>query len=84
MVDCDQYYCSVESLFRVGIRGLPQIVLSNNDGCVISMNRQAKELGIPKFAPYFKIRELCNKNNVIVSSSNYALTVGKYFRHHML
>ncbi len=49
------------------------MVLSNNDGCVIARSAEAKALGIPMGAPMFKIRDLVQRNQVTVFSSNYAL-----------
>ncbi len=73
LVDCDAFFCNCERLFREDLRHRPVIVLSNNDGCAISRTREAKELGIEMGAPYFQIRELCQKNNVAVFSSNFSL-----------
>tara|TARA_B100000609_G_scaffold183443_1_gene165758 strand:+ start:3417 stop:4589 length:1173 start_codon:yes stop_codon:yes gene_type:complete len=49
------------------------VVLSNNDGCVISRSTEAKILGIRMGEPYFKVKDLVKKNKVEVFSSNYAL-----------
>ena len=49
------------------------VVLSNNDGCVISRSDEARTLGIPMGAPYFKIKDTISKHNVSVFSSNYRL-----------
>jgi DNA polymerase V len=73
LVDANSFYCSAEQVFRPDWRGKPIIVLSNNDGCIVAANRQAKELGVPKFAPYFKVKDLCKKQGVIACSSNYEL-----------
>ncbi|MDN3698012.1 Y-family DNA polymerase [Vibrio cortegadensis] len=73
LVDANSFYCSAEQVFRPDWRGKPIIVLSNNDGCIVAANRQAKEAGIPKFAPYFKVREMCEQKGVIALSSNYEL-----------
>jgi DNA polymerase V len=73
LVDANSFYCSAEQVFRPDWRGRPLIVLSNNDGCVVAANRQAKEAGVPKFTPYFKIKDLCEQKGVIALSSNYAL-----------
>lgn len=73
LVDVNAFYCSAEQVFRPQWRGKPLIVLSNNDGCIVAANRQAKEAGIEKFAPYFKMRARCEAAGVIVCSSNYAL-----------
>jgi DNA polymerase V len=48
-------------------------VLSNNDGCAVARTAEAKALGIPMGAPYFKIRALCEREGVAAMSSNYAL-----------
>ena len=73
LVDANSFYCSAEQVFRADWRGRPIIVLSNNDGCIVAANRQAKEAGIPKFAPYFQVKEQCAKLGVIACSSNYEL-----------
>ncbi|EGR2227760.1 Y-family DNA polymerase [Vibrio parahaemolyticus] len=73
LVDANSFYCSAESVFRPDWRGKPMVVLSNNDGTAVAVNRLAKEAGIPKFQPYFKIKDLCSLKNVIVVSSNYEL-----------
>ena len=80
LVDANSFYCSAEQVFRPDWRGKPIIVLSNNDVCIVAANRQAKEAGIEKFLPYFKVKDLCAQRGVIVCSSNYELTVGKFFR----
>ncbi|MEK6624189.1 MAG: Y-family DNA polymerase [Bdellovibrionota bacterium] len=73
LVDCDAFFCSCERLFREDLRHRPVIVLSNNDGCAISRTREAKALGIEMGAPYFQIRELCERHKVSVFSSNFSL-----------
>ncbi|RXJ72872.1 DNA polymerase V subunit UmuC [Veronia nyctiphanis] len=73
LVDANAFYCSAEQVFRPDWRGKPMIVLSNNDGCVVAANRQAKELGVEKFKPYFQVQALCEAQSVIVCSSNYEL-----------
>ncbi|HAS6194647.1 TPA: DUF4113 domain-containing protein [Vibrio vulnificus] len=73
LVDANSFYCSAEQVFRPKWRGKPVIVLSNNDGCIVAANRQAKEAGIEKFKPYFQVRALCEQRGVIALSSNYEL-----------
>ncbi|AUL98720.1 Y-family DNA polymerase [Vibrio vulnificus] len=73
LVDANSFYCSAEQVFRPEWRGKPVIVLSNNDGCIVAANRQAKEAGIEKFKPYFQVRALCEQRGVIALSSNYEL-----------
>ena len=73
LVDCNSFYVSCERLFNPKIRRLPVVVLSNNDGCIISRSNEAKALGIKMGEPYFKARNIIIKNNVQVFSSNYSL-----------
>ena len=49
------------------------VVLSNNDGCIISRSTEAKQVGIKMGEPYFKAKPLIDKHKVSVFSSNYEL-----------
>lgn len=73
LVDCNNFYVSCERVFRPDLINKPVIVLSNNDGCVISRSGEAKQLGIRMAEPAFKIADFLEKNGVTVFSSNYAL-----------
>ena len=73
LVDCNSFYVSCERLFNPKIRKKPVVVLSNNDGCIISRSNEAKALGIKMGEPYFKAKDIIIKNNVNVFSSNYSL-----------
>ena len=73
LVDCNNFYVSCERVFNPRLEGQPVVVLSNNDGCVVSRSNEAKALGIPMGAPLFKIKELVDRHQVIVYSSNYEL-----------
>ena len=73
LVDCNSFYVSCERLFNPKIRRKPVVVLSNNDGCIISRSNEAKALGIKMGEPYFKEKDIIIKNKVEVFSSNYSL-----------
>ena len=73
LVDCNSFYVSCERLFNPKIRRKPVVVLSNNDGCIISRSTEAKALGIKMGEPYFKAKDIIIKNDVQVFSSNYSL-----------
>jgi len=73
LVDCNSFYVSCERLFNPKIRKKPVVVLSNNDGCIISRSNEAKALGIKMGEPYFKAKNIIIKNKVEVFSSNYSL-----------
>ena len=73
IVDCNSFYCSCERLFKPVLRDKPVVVLSNNDGCIISRSDEAKQLGIEMAGPYFKARPMIEKYGVATFSSNYNL-----------
>ncbi len=73
LIDCNSFYASCERVFNPKLLGKPIVVLSNNDGCVITRSTEAKNLGIKMGDPYFKVKNVIKKNNVKVFSSNYAL-----------
>ncbi|MFZ9193126.1 MAG: Y-family DNA polymerase, partial [Candidatus Fonsibacter ubiquis] len=73
LVDCNSFYVSCERLFRPDLRRKPVVVLSNNDGCIISRSTEAKQVGIKMGEPYFKAKPLIDKYKVSVFSSNYEL-----------
>lgn len=73
LIDGNSFYASCEQVFRPDLRGKPVIVLSNQDGCIVTRSKEAKALGIPDLEPFFKIAGLVKKHGVHVFSSNYAL-----------
>lgn len=73
LVDCNSFYCSCERLFRPDLWNKPVGVLSNNDGCFVSRTNELKNLGVAMGAPYFQVKEICDKNKVAVFSANFAL-----------
>jgi len=73
IVDCNNFYCSCERLFKPHLDRKPVVVLSNNDGCIISRSDEAKKLGVEMAGPYFMAKPLIEKHKVSVFSSNYNL-----------
>lgn len=73
LIDCNSFYCSCERVFRPDLMRTPIVVLSNNDGCVISRSPEAKALGIRMGEPWFKIRKAYAAAGGVAFSSNYAL-----------
>src|SRR5260221_4878994 len=73
LIDCNNFYVSCERLFQPKLNEKPVVVLSNNDGCVVSRSNEAKNLGIPMGIPLFQIREQVKKHRIQVYSSNYTL-----------
>lgn len=73
IVDCNSFYCSCERVFRPDLTNKPVVVLSNNDGCVVSRTDEAVALGITMAVPYFQVKELAERHKIEVFSSNYNL-----------
>lgn len=75
LVDCNNFFVSCERAFRPELEGRPVIVLSNNDGCVISRSEEAKALGVGMAAPFFEIRALVAEHGIVSLSANHELYV---------
>jgi DNA polymerase V len=73
LIDCNNFYVSCERLFKPNLNGQPVIVLSNNDGCVVSRSQEAKDIGIQMGVPFFQIRDEIKKHGITYFSSNYTL-----------
>ena len=73
LADCNNFFVSCERVFRPDLDGKPVVVLSGNDGCVVSRSNEAKALGIPMGAPLYQIRPIVDKNGVVCFSSNFSL-----------
>jgi DNA polymerase V len=73
LIDCNNFFVSCERLFRPDLEGRPVVVLSSNDGCVVSRSAEAKRLGIPMGAPAFKYRQLFKAEGVVLFSGNFEL-----------
>jgi len=73
LIDCNNFYVSCERLFNPSLWYRPVVVLSNNDGCIVARSNEIKALGVPMGAPLFKYRQLLDKHNTAIFSSNYQL-----------
>lgn len=73
VVDCNSFYCSAERVFRPELAEKPVVVLSNNDGCIVSRSDEVKELGVDMAVPYFKAKDIIEKHDITTFSSNYNL-----------
>lgn len=74
LMDCNNFFVSCERVFRPDLEGRPVVVLSNNDGCVVSRSNEAKQIGIPMGMPHFQLQQQYDTINVVtVFSSNYSL-----------
>jgi DNA polymerase V len=73
VVDCNSFYCSCERVFRPELTHKPVVVLSNNDGCIVSRSDEVKALGVDIAVPYFKAKDVIEEYDVATFSSNYNL-----------
>ncbi len=73
LIDCDNFFVSCERLFRPDLTHQPVVVLSSNDGCVVSRSREAKALGIPMGAPAFQYRTFFQEHRIVQFSANFEL-----------
>ncbi|KCY45458.1 impB/mucB/samB family protein [Acinetobacter baumannii 1571545] len=77
-------YVSCERVFEPSLNDRPVIVLSNNDGCAVARSNESKALGIKMGVPLFQIKDIVQKHNVLVLSSNYALYAEMSRRFHKI
>ena len=73
LVDCNNFYASCERVFNPKLNGQPIVVLSSNDACIIAMSNEAKRFGIKVGEPLFEKRQIIEKNNIVMCSSNFSL-----------
>jgi DNA polymerase V len=73
LVDCNNFYVSCERVFQPKLEGKPVVVLSNNDGCVVSRSQEVKDLGLKMAVPWHQMKDLAKRHGIIAFSSNYSL-----------
>lgn len=73
LIDCNNFFVSCERVFMPVLKTRPVVVLSNNDGCIVALSNEAKALGLKRGDPYFQVRALCERHNVVAFSGNHRL-----------
>lgn len=73
LADCNNFFVSCERRLAPELENRPVVVLSCNDGCVVSRSNEVKKLGVKMGDPYFKIRDMLAYNGVAIRSSNLRL-----------
>lgn len=73
LVDCNNFYASCERIVNPALHKRPVVVLSHNDGIIISRSDEVKALGVPMTAPLFQYREVLKRHNAAIISANHAL-----------
>ena len=74
LIDCNSFYVLWEIIQSKNSK-IPVVVLSNNDGCVISRSTEAKRIGIKMGEPYFKVKELVKETTFRYSHQTMLYTV---------
>lgn len=73
LLDGNNFYASCERVFRPSLKGIPLIILSNNDGCAIARSEEAKALGVKMGQPYFELLPLVHTQGLVALSANFSL-----------
>ncbi|MBI5007282.1 MAG: translesion error-prone DNA polymerase V subunit UmuC [Nitrosomonadales bacterium] len=73
LVDCNNFFVSCERVFRPDLEGKPVVVLSNNDGCVVSRSQEVKDLGMKMAVPWYQMKDMAKRHGIVAFSSNYEL-----------
>jgi len=73
LVDVNAFFCSCERVFQPRYEGVPLVVLSNNDGCVVARSAEVKALGLPMGMPWFQMKDQARQHGIVAFSSNYTL-----------
>lgn len=73
LVDVNNFYVSCERLFDPALIGVPTVVLSNGDGCVVARSAEVKALKVPMGTPWHQMQDLVRQHGIQYRSSNYVL-----------
>jgi DNA polymerase V len=73
LVDCNNFFVSCERVFRPDLEGKPVVVLSNNDGCVVSRSQEVKDLRMKMAVPWYQMKDMAKRHGIVAFSSNYTL-----------
>ncbi|HMO78326.1 MAG TPA: Y-family DNA polymerase [Candidatus Paceibacterota bacterium] len=73
LLDCNNFFVSCERLFRPDLIGIPVVVLSSNDGCIVARSKEIKDKGIPMGVPYFQVKDMLEEIHAVCFSSHFAL-----------
>lgn len=84
LIDVNNMYVSCERVFEPSLNNKPVIVLSNNDGCAVARSNESKALNIKMGVPLFQIKDIVQKHNVVVLSSNYVMYAEMSRRFHKI
>ncbi len=71
VIDCNNFYVSCERILDPSLEGRPVVVLSNNDGVVISRSNEVKAMGVTMAGAAYQYRDLFKQHNVRVFSANF-------------
>ena len=70
LADCNNFFVSCERIFRPALEGRPAVVLSSNDGGIVTRSDEAKALGAKMAQPAFQAKDLLERHSIAVISGN--------------
>ncbi len=82
LADCNNFFVSCERSIDSRLDGVPMVVLSNNEGCVIARSNESKKMGVKMGQPTFEIKDLIYSGKIVAYSCNYLLYREKSMKVH--
>lgn len=82
LADCNNFFVSCERAIDPRLDGVPMVVLSNNDGCVVARSNESKRMGVKMGQPAFEIRDLIESGKILAYSGNHLLYREKSIKVH--
>ena len=84
LADCNNFFVSCERSVNPELDGVPMVVLSNNDGCVVARSNESKRMGVKMGQPVFEIRDLIKSGKILAYSGNHILYREKSLKVHAI
>lgn len=72
-IDCNSFYASCEVSLRPELKGKPVVVANYNEaggGIILALTKEAKALGLKRGNPVFQVRQVLERNGVVVFPAN--------------
>ncbi len=68
IVDCNNFYASCERVVNPDLQNRPVVVLSHNDGIIVSRSNEVKALGVPNASPFFQLSNRSGTEKIQIAS----------------
>ena len=73
LADANNFFVSCERKYDESLIGRPVVVLSGNDGCIISRSNEVKHMGVKMGVPYYQVEKILKYNGVAIRSANHRM-----------